>query len=293
MADAMYRRVTAAAPCPVCGHADWCRVSADGGLVVCNRRESSRPARGNGGGWLHLIGRDADRPRPTVTTTASVPDKLPWSELVRIDRQCRADLTDARLAPLARTLGVSAASLRRLGIGWHAGRRVFTYAMRDVAGRVVGIHTRRDDGHKPCLPGSTMGLVLPAELVPLLATDSPSGEPPDVLLVCEGESDAAAALDLGYAAVARPGCTSCVGLVLVLADRLRPGRIVLIADRDRPGQDGAHGLARRLAAAGVGCRVLTLPDVKDLRAWKAMPGNDCHAIAALIDARADRAEHHP
>lgn len=46
-------RVSKARPCPVCGKADYCGVSADGGLAVCMRTQSAKESRN--GGWVHRL----------------------------------------------------------------------------------------------------------------------------------------------------------------------------------------------------------------------------------------------
>ena len=245
---------------------------------ICNRVSSDRPAGGDGGGWLHPADGRAATPSPH---RSAEPPRLSPAEVDTIDRQCRTALTPARLTILAERLAVSDGALLRLGVGWHAERAAFTFPMRDGAGRVIGIRTRHADGSKQCVAGSHLGVIMPGG----------SWERPDVLIVTEGESDAAAAINLGFDVVARPGCSTCAGIVVETVARLRPGRVVLIADADPPGQNGAHALARRIAASGTACRVLTPPDgAKDLRAWKQLPESNTHALAALIDAPAERME---
>lgn len=284
-----YRRVSHGRPCAVCGKDHWCRfgVHADGRVVsLCNRIASDRPARGEGGGWLHHD--TAGRPAAFRLASAK-PEarKLSSAELTIMHQQFVVDLLPARRATLAEQLHVSDASLRALGIGWSVDRRAFTFPMRSANGTLVGIRLRHADGSKTCWTGSRLGIVFP--------NFGQKGNPhglTDVLLVAEGESDAAAAaLDLGFAAIGRPGCGVCAADVLAYVGIIRPPRVVLLADADEPGQRGAHALARRLAAAGHACRVLTLPDgAKDLRAWKLLPESNTHVLAALIDAPADRIE---
>jgi hypothetical protein len=49
------QRVSRTSPCPVCGRATWCRVATNGSYAICNRTESDRPAKGDGGGWVHRL----------------------------------------------------------------------------------------------------------------------------------------------------------------------------------------------------------------------------------------------
>jgi len=103
------------------------------------------------------------------------------------------------------------------------------------------------------------------------------------LLVTEGESDAAAGLDLGCWSVSRSGCTSCVSRVIDLIHRVKPERIVVVADRDTPGHTGGHALCTAINGAGYAVRLLTLPDAKDLREWKSIYGSMHHDLASLIN----------
>lgn len=275
------RPVRRGAPCPVCGRGDWCSVSADGGVAVCMRVAGERPTKN--GGWLHRLDAAAT-PAAWPTGPATQPDsatpKLSPAELVLIDRQCRADLIEARLVALAERLHLSPASLRSLGVGWHDERRAFTFPMRDATGRIVGIRTRDGDGGKRCLAGSRLGLFLP---------DAPATVATGWQLICEGESDAAAARDLGFDAVGRPGCEACRGLVVeYVARQSMDALMAVVADADGPGQRGGHALAGAIAASGRRVRVLTLPGAKDVRAFKATPGGTHHHLLALLEAPADR-----
>ena len=276
------RRCRHGAPCPVCGRADWCSVSADNAIALCMRVASDRPTAN--GGWTHRLAAPDDARRrvapPNVAGVALA--KLSTAELTLIDRQCRADLTPARLDALASRLCVSPASLQSFGVGWHHDRQCLTFAMRDADARIVGIRTRHDDGAKRCLAGSRLGLFVAD------AGDA-SIVVPDWLLVCEGESDAAAARDLGFCAIGRPGCAACGATIVAHVRRLKPERVAIVADSDAPGQRGGHALARAIATeAGIRSRVLTLPGAKDVRAWKALPESSHHALLALLDAPAAR-----
>ena len=273
------RRVRHGWPCGVCGKTDWCVGTADGRCFGCMRVNSDRPMRG--GGWWHRLDAGATaRPAALSSSSTSEPAKLSPAELTLIDRQNRADLTPGRLDALASRLCVSVASLRAFGVGWHHDRQAFTFAMRDADGRIVGVRTRHDDGAKRCLAGSRLGLFL---------ADVDASIVPDWLLVCEGESDAAAARDLGFCAIGRPGCAACGATIVAYVRRLKPERVAIVADGDAPGQRGGHALARAIASeAGIGARVLTLPGAKDVRAWKALPGASHHDLLALLDAPAAR-----
>jgi hypothetical protein len=149
--------------------------------------------------------------------------------------------------------------------------------MRNVDGQIVGIRTRNPmDGSKRCVTASQLGIMHAIDDESIVC---------DWLIVTEGESDAAAALDFGFNAIARPGCQTCTDVVVEFVARHRPPRVAIVADADSPGQSGAHALARRIAStAHTPARVLTLPSAKDLRAWKSLPDSSHHDLLALLDA---------
>jgi DNA primase len=157
------------------------------------------------------------------------------------------------MAMLGRALGVSAVSLERLGVGWDG--EAFCFAMRDEQGRVIGVRRRFANGKKVCVAGSRNGLFIPNGL---------TGRGP--LIVCEGPTDCAAALDLGLEAVGRPNCNSKVRMTVRYVGT-RP--VIIVADNDEAGIAGARILAEALAVRSSRVRIVVPPaGVKDLRDWK-------------------------
>jgi hypothetical protein len=258
-----WHRVTRARPCPVCGRPDWCLYSgpaSDPEAVICPRTESGK--RAGEAGWLHVLRDERDRGMRS-TRTRHVPLRpaaaggAGEADLATLAQACAEALhpLSLRLALLARQLGVTEGSLRRLGVGWSAQHRAWTFPMRDAAGEVRGIRLRGLDGRKWSIKGGREGLFLPDDL-------DASGR----LLVCEGPTDTAAALDMGCAAVGRPSCTGGVDLLLRLVRDRRPAEVAVVADGDLPGQRGATALATVLAGYVRLVRLITPPE-KDLREW--------------------------
>jgi len=269
-----WRRVSRRRPCAICGKPDWCGVSKDGSVAICMRVRSDRPTRN--GGWLHRL--------------ADLEAKPPLREYVPRPRRRRQgrdwdailtwwakDTTGGRVAQLGRTLGVSAASLRRLGVRWAARCRAWAFPMADAAGRTIGIRLRADDGRKWAVRGSRNGLFRPERLGE--ASKAP-------LLICEGPTDTAALLDLGYDAIGRPSCTGAVEMVVDVVRRLKRAEVVVVADADGPGIDGAEHLARELTLAGRRPRVIRPLAGKDARAWLA-----AGATRAVVDTVIANAMH--
>jgi hypothetical protein len=268
MSSTSWRRVSRDRPCPVCGRPDWCLVSADGTAAICPRVES--PRRCGDAGWLHRLAHAPAGPRRRVGPVRLTPG---GPDLGPLAAECRAALDAARRHQLARQLGVSAAGLTALGVGWSAGHDAFSFPMSDCDGRTVGIRLRRPDGTKYAVRGGREGLFLPP------APES-TGER---LLICEGPTDAAALLDLGYGHVAgRPSCTGGVRLLCELARRRRPGDVVIVADADDPGRRGADALAGALVCYTPAVRVIVPPGgAKDARNYLKGGGTRAALEAAI------------
>src|SRR5262249_39384631 len=130
--------------------------------------------------------------------------------------------------------------------------------MVGTEGNVVGIRLRRPDGSKFAVKGGKEGLFVPANV---FSESSP-------LLVCEGPTDAAALLGLGFAnVVGRPSCTGGTKLLVRLVQRSR-AEVVIVADGDEPGRRGADNLASVLAVYAPAVQVIVPPDgLKDVRDW--------------------------
>jgi 5S rRNA maturation endonuclease (ribonuclease M5) len=218
------------------------------------------PKRIGEAGYLHRL-RD-DPLRPTHRIVRSVPLTSPVvtdPRLAALTERYRAAVHPDALRSVAASLGLTAASLTRLGIGWAADRGAWSFPMRDAAGAVSGIRLRRQGGAKFAVEGSRDGLFFPDSLA---ASDSR-------LLVCEGPTDTAALLDMGFGNVAgRPSCTGGIRLLVDLTRRKRPREVILVSDGDEPGRRGARNLASVLVAYVPAVRVIAPPDgIKDARQW--------------------------
>ena len=86
-------------------------------------------------------------------------------------------------------------------------------------------------------------------------------------LICEGPTDATAALALGFHPIGRPSCLGCERHVLDTCRRLGYQRVTICADSDAPGVAGARKLADVLRASRIAVRSVTAGGHKDLREW--------------------------
>lgn len=281
--DRAMMRVSKRRPCGVCGKPDWCGYSLDERLAVCMRVAEGAVKQTRNGGYLHVLRDDPDwqarlRVR-TVPLDGDDPSKTDFGRMVA-DHAAATDM--AELQNFADELGLLAESLVRLSIGWAAKYRSWSFPMRNAGMSVRGIRLRSWAGRKWAVMGSREGLFIPAGL-----------DFGTLLLACEGPTDTAALLDLGFSAVGRPSCIGGVNLLAELVQRNGPPGVVIVADADAPGRRGAEAIASRLLPLCRSVRVIYPPDgITDARAWK-QAGATHDEVKAVIDAapvRALRAE---
>jgi hypothetical protein len=236
------------------------------------RVKSDLPTRN--GGWLHRIAASPPPPRPPcrVYVPASPEPERDWHAL--LERWARRT-SPARRGRLAHILGVSAPSLQRLGAVVSDRPDVWAFPMFNATRQVIGIRLRAEDGRKWAVAGSHNGLFWPSDL---------AGAGP--FLICEGPTDTAALLDLGYDVVGRPSCTGAVEMVIEVVRRLRRRDVVIMADADSPGIDGAGRLARALTDASRRPKVIRPLQGKDARAWVR-----AGATRAVVDCAIANAQH--
>lgn len=272
MSELEWIRVSKRHPCPCCSHFTWCSYSPSENLLVCMRTPSDKPCKS--GGWLHPLDGEA---------LATLPKKewrppVPVIDFTGHALTCVEALTHPEV--LANMLHVSERALERLQAGWDTERQAYTFPMRFPQEKIIGIQLRYPD-RKLAITGSRNGLFWP-EGVEI---------EDELLILCEGYSDCAALLDLGYAAIGRAGCQGCVQMITsVLQQRRR--HVVIMADHDmpkqrpdgtvwRPGQDGANQLAAAIRPHVRSVKVVKPPFNKDIRGW-VQRGASRVAVDALI-----------
>lgn len=259
-------------PCPICGKPDWCIISNDGHVAICNRIQSNH--RCDGGGWLHVLEKGDFRPVRRVWTPPAkiVPTFDAEAVQAVLSREYERRGGDGMLADDI-SLPVEAVSV--LGPGWNANLTAWSFPMRDAYGNVVGIRYREFNGsRKWAEKGSRNALIYPRGFRPLVVDGYAT------VVFCEGETDTMAAHALGIPAVGRPSCSSCVDMCRELCRRVRAKRVVVVSDNDkyksrpgtddrppmrpwRPGIEGAESLAE---GVGIPYRIVT-PPCKDMREW--------------------------
>ena len=254
MASEKMVRVNRNNPCPICHKYDWCLVAIDGSAAICPRIQEGSVKKCGQAGWLHRFNDTKFcRSYKTFTRSISISIDSNSKDFAKITRKCQCSAPKHIIADLGLKLSLSINSLNRLGVGWSGAG--YTFPMSNASRKIIGLHMRYLDGHKACMKGSRLGLFIPVDL--------PEDE---ILLVCEGASDTATALDLGFAAIGR---TSCNTGKTMLSRFARGRSIVIIGDGDKPGRRGAESLASYLVAFADSIQIIFPPSgIKDLRQWK-------------------------
>lgn len=270
-----WKRVSRGNRCPICGRPDWCLVAGDDGnpdAVICSRVESPKRVGTKGAGWLHRL-RDDDgwRDRPRQRRVRIEASAAPIIDFRAMAAECEAALGPLQRGLLAEQLGVNVESLNRLRVGWSDKHRAYTFPMLSQFGiHVEGIRLRSIDGRKWSVKGGRQGLFLPKFI---------DGRQ---LMICEGATDTAAMLDLGFAAVGRPSCNGGGAMIVGLMELHETTDVVIVADNDGPGGLGATRLAGELVAHCRSVRTIYPPaGIKDARGWVQRGASRDDVMAAI------------
>jgi hypothetical protein len=262
--------------CPICERPDWCLIAADGSAAICARTESGK--RCGEAGWLHRLRDDLLWPPRRFVRSVSLATRTLKQDFGLLAKQYQQAVAQVHLDALALSLGLSTTALGTLGIGWSARDRAWSFPMVDSAGAVLGIRLRRNKGSKFAVRGGKEGLFLPA-----VESIDPR------LLVCEGPTDTAALLDMGFThVVGRPSCTGGVKLLVDLVQQRRPQEVVIVADSDEPGRRGADNLASVLLGYCPMVRVVIPRRFKDAREFLRAGGTRSQLQQAIEAAPAIR-----
>ena len=288
-------------PCPRCGGKD--RYSpmidlAQRGAVLCRScfNATTEPRGGDGidtlRWWLGVDARDAIRwlssylgvtdgdyapavCRP-IERRLSIPEQSVDPVRFRLMAEVwRRNMRPKYLQRAAELLGLPVDSLERLGVGWSVEHNATSWPMRNDAGDVIGVRLRcPKTAEKWAVKGSRAGLFFPMELLQV--------ERPERLIVCEGPTDTAAMLSVGFHAVGVPSAGGSIDLLLELCRRIRPEYLQVMADADGPGAAGAERVADALVIVAPIVIVTPLGGCKDSRAW-VVGGAGKDAIVAAGD----------
>lgn len=258
MTDIKWFRVSRKRPCAICHKFDWCTYSEIGSS--CMRIASAHFM--HNGGWLHKSDDSAAATREKLMLPMP-PPRAPIINSAAIMQRLAGATTYQNRVDYAASLGVDPMAVDVLGASWSPEHDAWAWPMVDGAGSVCGIRLRSDTA-KWAVKGSKSGLFIP-NFEPFKGIDT---------MICEGPTDTAAALTMGFYAIGRPQCRGFVDMLRETCQRLRIFRVIIVADNDSakvrpdgskfwPGQEGARQLAKELK---IPCIIIT-PNAKDIRSW--------------------------
>jgi len=271
------RRVSKRKPCLICGKPDWCGISADGAICVCMRISEGSVKLTPNGGYLHVLRDDPNwQAKPKTRSVQMNTRKTRRRDIGRLAAEYAAMTVWSDLKEFAFKLGVSLESLIRLRIGWLRERQQWSFPMLDVREHVCGIRLRKLTGKKLSVCGGREGLFWP------IGIDF-SG----LLMICEGPTDTAAMLDLGFNAIGRPNSSGGSKHLAKLVKAKKPSGVVIVMDRDTndAGQKGARLLSDKLLPLVSSVRIIQPPaGIKDAREWKRSGATRQDVLAAIESA---------
>ena len=213
------------------------------------RIQSAQPM--HNGGWFHKLDAGAQK-----SISIKEPPHKPTINATKLMFEYAGDTQEEKVCWFASSLGVSCDSLRRLDCAWAAPHRAWAFAMKDGWGNTVGIRLRYESGKKLAVTGSRQGIFIP------------NMEPAASVLICEGPTDLAAALTLGYFAIARPSCMGGNDFVNTAIRRFDCRQAIIVSDNDGPGIEGAKKLSQELRVQNC----IVNPPAKDLREFISFGG---------------------
>lgn len=238
-------------PCPVClkptsNRDGYCAIDWERGKVWCGHSHDAL-----GRSFFNISDQSWTAP-PARVKTMREDSNVDWDSL---QQELVGGLGKDQLVAHAADLGVRPESLVRLGVGQHASGAL-SFPMRNASGAIRGVRLRRHDGSKFAVRGSRNMLFIPDGFERRGRT----------VVVLEGPTDTAAALDLGLNAIGRPSALTCRE---DLFEAIRwAATVVIVQDNDADGRKGAEQIASDLARVRIQCKIMKAPGFKDMRQWR-------------------------
>ena len=216
--------------CPVCGKPDGCLLAEDASAAICLRISagSKKKVGTSGAGWLHIL---SDKPltdrKFRVNKPVEVPPKIGFmTKYAMIYHRNFADLKNSSREPVPEVvkiskLGVSLEALDLLLMGYD--NTNYTFPMKNGKERIIGIRLRSDRG-KFSVRGSQNGLFWPVGI---------KADSKELLFICEGPTDCAALLDLGFSVIGRASCNTGLKYIKEAFEHF-DRQVIIMADKDEP-----------------------------------------------------------
>ena len=241
----MLRLFDIKATCPICNKPEECLIAEDGSACICYHVAEGSVKRCGNAGWLHILKpgqfvpqKHTPKPKPYVN----------WALKNRIfQRNFNREVLPG--------LGLTAPTLECFGGGYDGD--MWTFPMYNEIKEVIGIQQRTHNGKKYTMEHGDVGVFAPNSLNQQTVRHQ-------ILLVCEGMSDAATAFELGWPSIGKYNYSAGNEIVFALCKKWRSlTSVIVVADPDQDGIWGAELLQDMLRRLPMGVSMLTPPE--DLR----------------------------
>jgi len=233
--------------CPICGKPDWCRVSKNGEYVLCSRIPVYSQK-----GSLHKVDKSIET--KGISDKANYYPPINWYALSKsYSRNCPL----WRVAQYGALKRITFKSLIRLNMGFDG--ETYTFPIFNENYVITGVQRQFPDGIKSMVRGSKLGIFIPTSF------DTEVGK----LVITEGMSDTAVALDLGLNAIGRLNCSSGQEIIKNIVNKHKfDAYVVIDNDTNQAGYDGGMKLAKELSFLTKTVKII-IPPLKynDLRGW--------------------------
>ena len=257
--ESEWNRVSPKNPCKICGKPDWGLLSSDKTAAICPRTTSDKYI--DGSGYLHILDKNRNALQFRKTRTQASRTQLPEHNGVMelLMRGYVKEATDRFVMDASKTFRVAPKTLRDMEIGWSVTKNAVAFPMKRLGNRLLGIRFRTPRGSKFAAKGSKQGLFIPNTF-----------HRKQGIVVCEGPTDTASMLDLGFNAIGRPSCNSGSMLIAELAKDMP---VALLVDNDSAGKDASTKLSDHLKSnrpklSRDKVRLVECGGYKDAREWK-------------------------
>lgn len=254
------KRVTNQRVCPCCEKPDWCLVNDE--IAICMRVRSDREHKFHDGnvGWIHRL---TDAPLPKYVPIIKAEPPIDVRALLS---KWAKEIHGRNMVAFSATLGVTLESLKALGCCPAEWAHSWCWPMCDRKGSYCGIRVRAEDGKKWAVKGSRQGIFIPKT------------RPQSMAVICEGPTDTAAALTLGYFALGKPNCSGGLEEINAALERFGCRQALIVSDLDDVGLRGAVEMQKRLLVPSA----IMLPPAKDLRQFLTAGGTR-ETMDSIID----------
>ena len=208
-------------------------------------------------GWTgHISEEIVDKmsQKPTYYREKDVKSEIDWDELA-----CEYNAAWSCSPEIPGLWNMGDEKLAKLGCGYNG--QAHTFPIRNENNIIIGIQCQLN-GRKWCMEGSKIGI-----FVPQIPVKSPA-------YICEGCSDTATALDLGFYGIGKFNALTTNDIILKFLIKHNINKVVIVPDCDHAGHKGCENLQRILLTKDIEFDIISVEPWKDLREFRDNEGKE-------------------